>query len=90
MKQREFFTHLLDRVVEISVAFERERKMRLEAETRLAQSASPQIDPRHVHDLIKFMATDRKIEAIKAHRALTGCGLKDSKDAVETVMNRFA
>ena len=39
-----------------------------------------------VKGLFDAMANGRKIEAIKAYRALTGEGLKPSKDAVETVM----
>ena len=33
--------------------------------------------------LIEINASDRKIQAIKAIRAVTGCGLKDAKDAME-------
>ena len=40
-----------------------------------------------VEILMGAMASDRKIEAIKAHRALTGYGIKESKDAVERVMD---
>jgi ribosomal protein L7/L12 len=44
---------------------------------------------RLVFDLFGFMLTERKIEAIKAYRTLTGMGLKESKDAIESVMGRF-
>lgn len=38
----------------------------------------------HIDELMKLMVEgQRKIEAIKVHRAITGMGLKDSKDAVE-------
>lgn len=38
----------------------------------------------HIDDLMRLMVEgQRKIEAIKTHRAITGMGLKDSKDAVE-------
>lgn len=36
-----------------------------------------------VDDLLKHMQAGSKIEAIKAYRALTNQGLKESKDAVE-------
>lgn len=36
-----------------------------------------------VDDLLRLMGSNSKIEAIKAYRALTGQGLKESKDAVE-------
>lgn len=38
----------------------------------------------HIDDLMRLMvAGTQKIEAIKTHRAITGFGLKESKDAVE-------
>jgi ribosomal protein L7/L12 len=40
-----------------------------------------------VHDLMSAMANGRMIDAIRAHRSLTGCGLKESKEAVERVMH---
>ena len=40
--------------------------------------------------LFAAMATQRKIDAIKAYRTLTGEGLKESKDAVEMIMSKFA
>jgi ribosomal protein L7/L12 len=43
-----------------------------------------------VHVLMNSMADGRKIDAIKAHRSLTGDGLKESKDAVDAVMNYVA
>ncbi len=45
--------------------------------------ATDQVNPSRVDDILKAMAGDRKIEAIKAYRALTGSGLKESKDAIE-------
>mgnify|MGYP001605842304 CR=1 FL=1 len=45
---------------------------------------------KHTSDLIHFMTTDRKIEAIKAYRQLTGASLVDSKNAIESVMCLFA
>lgn len=45
------------------------------------------LDRREVADLVQnlllHMEHDRKIDALRAHRELTGWGLKDSKDAVE-------
>jgi ribosomal protein L7/L12 len=43
-----------------------------------------------VHDLMSAMANGRLIDAIKAHRSLTGSGLKESKEAVERVMHGVA
>jgi hypothetical protein len=40
-----------------------------------------------VKHLFAAMADGRKIEAIKAFRSLTGNGLKESKDAIESVMH---
>lgn len=47
------------------------------------------VDVNAVHRLIGHMASERKIDAIKEHRSITGYGLKESKDAVESVMNKF-
>jgi hypothetical protein len=38
-------------------------------------------------EFINAMTCDRKIDAIKAFRNLTGQGLKESKDAVEALLN---
>ena len=87
---KEVFDELLNRVVQLSIDVEHERDMRRTAERRLVEAATPQIDPRLVHEMIGAIVADRKIEAIKAHRALTGYGLKESKEAIERVTNRFA
>lgn len=42
-----------------------------------------------VRSLIEYMASDRKIEAIKMYRNLTGDGLVESKKAIESVINKF-
>jgi hypothetical protein len=42
-----------------------------------------------VRHLVQSMADGKKIDAIKAFRTLTGDGLKESKDAVERVTDRF-
>lgn len=42
------------------------------------------VSPLNVDELLRLMAEGQyKIEAIKCYRALTGVGLKESKDAVE-------
>lgn len=38
---------------------------------------------RYVVDLFSYILQDKKIDAIRAHRMLTGMGLKESKDAIE-------
>lgn len=43
-----------------------------------------------VDDLLKSISEGRKIDAIKAYRALTGSGLKESKDTVEMFWSRQA
>lgn len=88
MTQKEFFTHLVERIVQLSIDLERERGLRHTAEKAIT-NINPSVDPRYVNDMLNYMVTDRKIEAIKMHRTLTGFGLKESKDAIETVMNRF-
>jgi hypothetical protein len=43
----------------------------------------------NIIEMFRFMREGRKIEAIKAHRALTGLGLKESKDEIESIMARM-
>jgi ribosomal protein L7/L12 len=58
----------------------------------IAEGLKPATAPNaaDVRLLLESMATDRKIEAIKAFRTLTGDGLKESKDAVERVMGNMS
>lgn len=44
--------------------------------------STDQVNPSRVDDLLKSISEGRKIDAIKAYRALTGSGLKESKDAI--------
>ena len=39
--------------------------------------------------LFNAICSDKKIEAIKEYRTLTGFGLKESKDEVERLMNKI-
>lgn len=39
--------------------------------------------------LFDYMLNDRKIDAIKEHRQLTGAYLKEAKDEVERIMDRI-
>lgn len=43
----------------------------------------------NVEQLVSAMAMDKKIDAIRYFRTLTGWGLKESKQVVETVMDRL-
>lgn len=40
--------------------------------------------------MFSYMLNGRKIDAIKEHRMLTGFGLKESKDAIDSIMEKFA
>lgn len=42
-----------------------------------------------IDHLLCCLATNRKIEAIKTHRTLTGFGLKDSKDYIENLIAKY-
>lgn len=42
-----------------------------------------------VRTLMVALAEGRKIDAIRSHRFLTGDGLKESKDAIEAITNRY-
>jgi ribosomal protein L7/L12 len=44
---------------------------------------------RQVVEMFSHMLCERKIEAIRQYRALTGYGIKESKDAIEAVMSRM-
>ena len=43
----------------------------------------------HVMALFSFIVQDKKIEAIKEYRTLTGLPLKESKDAIEVLIWHF-
>ena len=46
-------------------------------------TGSVNIDPVLLEDMFQSMAMNRKIDAIKACRAMTGLGLKEAKDFIE-------
>lgn len=46
----------------------------------------PKTDAVNLQAMLMAMKDDRKIDTIKMHRALTGFGLKESKDAIEAAM----
>lgn len=48
-----------------------------------------QSKPIDLKPLFDYMISNRKIEAIKEHRRLTGSYLKESKDEVERIMDRI-
>ena len=82
-----FDTDLLDRIESLAIRLgeTREQREALEAKKPLAGVPSAE----DVVSLVRAMGNGRKIDAIKHYRTLTGEGLKESKDAVEFVMNRF-
>jgi ribosomal protein L7/L12 len=91
MRQSEIFDKLLNRAISAEVAVVQERaraNAAIERADNLAKERCGVISVQHVHDLMHHMANGRKIEAIKAHRTMTGFGLKESKDAVDSVMDR--
>jgi ribosomal protein L7/L12 len=47
------------------------------------------VDQTVLKELMQAVKYGRKIEAIKAYRTLTGEGLKESKDIIETVLWAF-
>lgn len=68
--------------------------MRDEIENAVAafdHASTPQPDPvrASVVALMEAMAGDKKIEAIKQYRSLTGDGLLPAKTAVENIMDRL-
>lgn len=65
-----------------------EKQLRVAAEGKLDRI---NFQAQDVVQLLEYMVSDgQKIEAIKLYRQMTGHGLKESKDAIERVTNRFA
>lgn len=85
MQVSEIYENLLNRVITLSLALEGERTARITAEHKVSERP---VNVGEVFTLMSSMASSRKIDAIKAYRNLTGAGLKESKDAVESVMDR--
>lgn len=85
----EIFDNMLNRIVTLSIDVDRARTERDSAERKAsAIVADCRIEVADVFNLMSSMAGGRTIEAIKAYRTLTGAGLKEAKDAVESVMDR--
>lgn len=82
--------NLLDRLLTSRELLERERQFRMNAEAAVARlsASGPTPSVNDVLAMMDAMAAGKKIEAIKRHRTLTGYGLKESKDAIEAVMDR--
>lgn len=86
---------ILDRLQKATAALERESIRRSEclaalaaAEDKLAAVVSaPKSED--VFSLLSALRDNRKIEAIKHLRTLTGLGLKESKDEIEAVYDRL-
>lgn len=53
----------------------------------LVSNNTPQIAAVSVDKMLDDIKNNRKIDAIKQYQAMTGLGLKESKDAVERVMD---
>jgi ribosomal protein L7/L12 len=85
MQVSEIYENLLNRVIALSLALDSERTARITAESKASERS---VNVGDVYTLMSAMASDRTFDAIKAYRNLTGMGLKESKDAVEAVMQR--
>lgn len=76
---------LIDRIIELSgklaVAEFRLSNARAEIDT---MKTGPIVAPRDVLEMLAAMRDGKKIEAIKYCRTLTGYGLKESKDLIES------
>ena len=87
---------LLDRIQSLAAQVERQ-SMTIEAQSKtianfehVANNMVPTPSVDDVIAMVAFMADGKKLEGIKLYRKLTSYGLKESKDAIEAVMNRFA
>lgn len=88
MKQKEIFLELVGLVQTLTRDLALEEMRRVKTEQKF--DAPKPIDTRDIHNLMKAVAGNRKIEAIKAYRSLTGFGLVQSKDAVEAAFGTVA
>jgi ribosomal protein L7/L12 len=79
--------HLTNAIQETAAA--KVHAQKAEAELARFATSAPLPNGRDVVLLLEAMVTTRKIDAIKLYRTLTGYGLKESKDAVEAVMDRL-
>lgn len=82
---------MLSRIEELSTLVDMERRWRLDAEREFDSLKSHQqfVPAAMVDDLLSALCGRQMIPAIKAYRALTGAGLKESKDAVERFYDKF-
>ena len=70
-------------------AVSRENYANLLAEyERLRNAKTKPVNADMIYALMQSMSGGKKIDAIKAYRSLTDAGLKESKDIVESVMDR--
>ena len=70
---------------EVICSQSRERLSQAEARVSVLCQQPQKAD---VNEMLRAMADNRKIEAIKAHRSLTGSPLKESKDIIEAAMGQ--
>jgi ribosomal protein L7/L12 len=92
------FQALIDRMTDLArdaqlqsdarhAAVERAERAEHEASVLRASGYTPEVVRQLTEALVQGLASGRWIEAIKAHRALTGFGLKESKDAIDRCRN---
>jgi ribosomal protein L7/L12 len=55
----------------------------------LTAQAQPRTSEHTMKDLFRFMRNGMKLDAIRTYRQITGATLKDSKDAIESLMDMF-
>jgi ribosomal protein L7/L12 len=82
MNEYDLIRNLIDRLEQAARDVGEARHARDLAEARPVANVSD------VTTLMDSLANGRLIDAIKAHRSLTGWGLKESKDAVDRIMRR--
>jgi ribosomal protein L7/L12 len=85
MQVSDVYENLLNRVIALSVALDNEQTKIAHVQHKLNES---RVDSSEVSRLMLHMANNKKIDAINSFRHLTGMGLKESKDVVESVMDR--
>lgn len=78
---------LLETRVDLAIARRERDEFRLQTEKQQAEALPNRGD---VVLMLSAMASDKKIEAIRYCRALTGYGLKEAKDMIEAALSRNA
>lgn len=90
IKFAKFISYLTATLAEGSIETCQIEEIAGHVEELIAPQTAPLAPPKaDLRPLFEAMNTGRKIDAIKEYRMITGEGMKESKGAVEWIMNKF-